>query len=257
MSNSSKSIKVSAFSLLVIILFISPFFFFNFQDSLEKPTIDRGSAEDKIFLADQRDQGVEEVDEDPRVIYMPDHEEGFSTWLNEKIALPTLELPNMEIAEADFYLEEDFPKNQNSLSLNLEAQIRSDWPLPELQENLPELELKKGLGELLVFVDEEPVENSYYDDEVLKLLFADLEGQEIKQPSLLRIQVDNDEMQVDLIHSCGVRKLENDFARLMLRQFYKDKILSSITHKKGNRGGERSAFYLIEWRFAFSRLKNQ
>lgn len=257
MSKSSKSFKVSAFSLLVIALFISPFFFFNFQDSLETPSFDQETTDEKLYLIDKNTEGVEERDEDPRVMYMPDLEEGFATWLNQEIALPSLELPNMEIAEADFYLEEDFPKAQNSLSLNLESQIRAEWPLPDLQETLPELELKQASGELLIFVNEKPIENIYYDDEVLKLLFTDIEEEKLIQPSLLRIQVENDEMQVDLVHSCGVRKLENDFARLMLRQFYKDKVLSSITHKKGDRGGERSAFYLIEWRFAFSRLKNE
>ncbi|WDE98768.1 hypothetical protein PQO03_13070 [Lentisphaera profundi] len=257
MSNPINSFKILGFSALVLVLFISPIFFFDFQESLEPSTMDKNFEDEKTFMVSPGELGIEELDEDPRIIYMPDHTEGFSTWMKQEIDLPSLELPNMEIDEAEFYLEEDFPLPQNSLSLNLEAQIRADWPLPELEDDLPELELKKGLGDLLIFLDEEPVENTYYDDESLKLLFENLEGKDIKQVSMLRVVVENDEMQVDLVHSCGVRELENDFSRRLLKEFYKDKILSSITHKRGQRGVERSGFYLIEWRFSFSRLKNE
>lgn len=255
MSKSNKSLRVTIISLVVIILFVSPFFFFNFQDSLNTPSLTKTDKDEKLILRSPLEQSVEEVDEDPRVIYMPDHEQGFSVWLNEKIDLPSLELPDMEIREADFYSEEDFPEAQNSLTLNLESTIRKEWPLPELEEDLPELELKKGLAELLVFVDEIPVENAYYTDEALLVLFTDISEEELEGPTLLSVKIEDDEMQVDLVHSCGVRKLENDFSKQLLRRFYKDKILSSITHKKGDRVGESTAFYLIEWRFAFSSLK--
>ena len=210
----------------------------------------------QTYLGAESELDTEERDEDPRVFYLPDHKEGFASWLNQEIELPGLELPNLEIPEAEFYMEEDFPAPRNSLRENLETKIRVEWPLPELEEEVLELELKTSSGELLVFCGDD-AQKPLLNDEDLSSLFTELDAEQLKQPSILKVSVINDEMDIDLAQSCGVIDLDNAYALRILRQFYKDKVMEQMTKISGNRNLERSDFYIIEWRLAFKRLKSQ
>ena len=256
MSKPSGTFKVAGLSLLLLLLLASPIFFFDFHSSLDKTESIHNLMQDQTYLRAESDLDTEEMDEDPRVFYLPDHKEGFASWLNEEIELPGLELPNLEIPEADFFSEEDFPAPLSSLQEDLETKIRNEWPLPQLEEERLELELKKSSGPLMVFRGEEAMESLINDDQLTEL-FKEVEADQLVKPSIFKVSIEEGEMDVDLAQSCGASLLDNSYAVAIMRGFYKDKVFEEVTKIPGNRDLERSDFYIIEWRLAFKRLKSQ